>query len=191
VLLLFVGRLQPLKAPDVLLRAAQRLVEQDPALRDRLVVAVVGGPSGSGCAHPDDLASLAATLDVPVRFEPPATPDRLRDWYVAADLVAVPSHNESFGLVAVEAQACGTPVVATRVGGLTTTVRDGVSGLLVDGHATDAWAAAFRRGLQERPLLALGAAEHAASFSWDRTADGLLAAYRDVVVAPARLAAGS
>jgi D-inositol-3-phosphate glycosyltransferase len=191
VLLLFVGRLQPLKAPDVLLRAAQRLLEQDPALRDRVVVAVVGGPSGSGCAHPEYLTDLAATLDVPVRFELPASPDRLRDWYVAADLVAVPSHNESFGLVALEAQACGTPVVATRVGGLTTTVHDGVSGLLVEGHDTDAWAAGLRRALHERPLLSLGALEHAAAFSWDRTADGLLAAYRDVVVPAARLASGT
>jgi D-inositol-3-phosphate glycosyltransferase len=191
VLLLFVGRLQPLKAPDVLLRAAQRLVERNPALRDRVIVAVVGGPSGSGCAHPEQLTNLAAGLDVPVRFEPPASPDTLRDWYLAADLVAVPSHNESFGLVALEAQACGTPVVATRVGGLTTTVRDGVSGLLVDGHGTDAWASAVQRGLQERPLLGMGAVEHAAAFSWDRTAEGLLTAYRDVVVAPARVASGT
>ena len=80
-----------------------------------------------------------------------------------ADLVAVPSHNESFGLVALEAQACGTPVIATRVGGLTTTVRDGVSGLLVDGHSPDAWAAALRSGLQQRSLLSLGAVEHAAA----------------------------
>jgi D-inositol-3-phosphate glycosyltransferase len=174
VLLLFVGRLQPLKAPDVLLRAAQRLVEQDPALRDRLLVAVVGGPSGSGCAHPAQLADLAASLDVPVRFEPPAEAEQLRDWYLAADVVAVPSHNESFGLVALEAQACGTPVVATRVGGLTTTVRDGVSGVLVDGHSTEAWAAALGDALRGRARLAAGAVLHAGSFSWDRTADGLL-----------------
>jgi D-inositol-3-phosphate glycosyltransferase len=165
-------------------------VEQEPALRDRVVVAVVGGPSGYGCAHPEYLTDLAASLDVTVRFEPPADGERLRDWYVAADVVAVPSHNESFGLVALEAQACGTPVVATRVGGLTTTVRDGVSGLLVDGHGTDAWAAALRRALQERPLLAAEAPVHAAGFSWDRTADGLLTAYREVV-APARVAIGS
>jgi D-inositol-3-phosphate glycosyltransferase len=190
VLLLFVGRLQPLKAPDVLLLAAQRLLEQDPSLRDRLVVAVVGGPSGSGFDEPTYLHDLAARLDVTVRFEPPAAPDRLRDWYVAADLVAVPSHNESFGLVALEAQACGTPVVATRVGGLVTTVRDGHSGLLVDGHATEAWAAALRRALDRRTSLSAGAVAHAAHYSWARTADGLLAAYREVL-APAALAATS
>jgi D-inositol-3-phosphate glycosyltransferase len=186
VLLLFVGRLQPLKAPDVLLRAAQALVEQDPSLRDRVVVAVVGGPSGSGLHRQAELESLAGQLDVTVRFEPPAKADVLRDWYTAADLVAVPSHNESFGLVALEAQACGTPVVATRVGGLTTTVRDGVSGILVDGHSTDSWAAGLRRGLAESSLLSAGALEHAEAFSWSRTADGLLAAYRDALV-PASL----
>jgi D-inositol-3-phosphate glycosyltransferase len=191
VLLLFVGRLQPLKAPDVLLRAAQRLAEQDPALVDRLVVAVVGGPSGSGLARQAELEALAAQLDVTVRFEPPASPDRLRDWYVAADLVAVPSHNESFGLVALEAQACGTPVVATRVGGLTTTVLDGVSGVLVEGHGTDAWAAALRAGIARRTDLAVGAVAHAGEFSWSRTADGLLTAYRDVLVEPAQLAAAT
>ncbi len=188
VLLLFVGRLQPLKAPDVLLLAAQRLHEQTPHLPIHVVV--VGGPSGSGFDEPTYLHDLAATLDVTVRFEPPAGPERLRDWYCAADVVAVPSHNESFGLVALEAQACGTPVVATRVGGLTTTVRDGVSGLLVDGHSPEAWAAALRRGLEQRPLLSLGAVEHAAQFSWTRTAKGLLSAYREVL-APARLAVSS
>jgi D-inositol-3-phosphate glycosyltransferase len=191
VLLLFVGRLQPLKAPDVLLRAAQRLLERDPSLRDRLLVAVVGGPSGTGLARQAELVALAAQLDVPVRFAPPATPDVLRDWYVAADLVAVPSYSESFGLVALEAQACGTPVVAARVGGLTTTVADGVSGLLVDGHGADSWSAALQRGLARRTGLAAGAVEHAAAFSWSRTADGLLAAYRDVLGASARLATGS
>jgi len=191
VLLLFVGRLQPLKAPDVLLRAAGRLLEQDPSLRGRLQVAVVGGPSGNGQSEPALLHSLAAELDLPVRFEPPADPDRLRDWYAAADLVAVPSHNESFGLVALEAQACGTPVVATRVGGLRTTVADGVSGLLVDGHSVPAWTAALARGLRDGDRLRLGAVAHAARFSWQRTASGLLAAYRDVLTEQVRLAATS
>ncbi|MCW2585643.1 MAG: UDP-Glycosyltransferase/glycogen phosphorylase [Frankiales bacterium] len=190
VLLLFVGRLQPLKAPDVLLHAAQRLLEQDPALAGRLQVAVVGGLSGTGYDHPTYLQDLAAKLDVTVRFEPPAGPDRLRDWYVAADLVAVPSHNESFGLVALEAQACGTPVVAARVGGLLTTVRDGASGLLVDGHGTEAWAAALRHGLERRAELSRGAVAHASHYSWGRTAQGLLGAYRDVL-SPATLAATS
>ena len=169
VLLLFVGRLQPLKAPDVLLRAAALL---DPALRARAVVAVVGGPSGNGQGEPAMLRDLAATLDLPVVFEAPSGRDRLRDWYAAADVVAVPSHNESFGLVALEAQACGTPVVATDVGGLRTTVRDGVSGLLVPGHDPAAWAAALERAVRDRAVLSLGAVEHAAGFSWGRDRGG-------------------
>ena len=189
VVLLFVGRLQPLKAPDVLLRAAARLLEQDAeGLRDRLVVAVVGGPSGNGQAEPARLRELAAALGLPVRFEAPSSAERLRDWYTAADLVAVPSHNESFGLVALEAQACGTPVVATDVGGLRTTVRDGVSGLLVPGHDPAAWAGALRRALRNRTALSRGALAHAAEFSWTSTADGLLATYRDALRAEVPLA---
>jgi D-inositol-3-phosphate glycosyltransferase len=192
VVLLFVGRIQPLKAPDVLLHAAARMIEHAPELRDRLVVAVVGGPSGSGLSHPTALQDLAHELGLAdvVRFEKPqggaarsgnGHSDRLRDWYVAADAVAVPSHNESFGLVALEAQACGTPVVATDVGGLRTTVRDGVSGLLVPGHGADAWAAALTRAVADRPRLSAGAVAHAAGFSWSRTAEGLLATYRDAI----------
>jgi D-inositol-3-phosphate glycosyltransferase len=181
--LLFVGRIQPLKAPDVLLRAAARMIEQDPSLRDRLVVAVVGGPSGNGLAEPTALQELARSLGIDdvTRFEGPSSNGRLLDWYRAASVVAVPSHNESFGLVALEAQACGTPVVATDVGGLRTTVRNGVSGLLVPGHDTAAWAAALTRAVATRADLSPGAVEHASHFSWSATAAGLLSTYRDAL----------
>ena len=198
LLLLFVGRIQPLKGPEVLLHAAARMLERDPSLRDRLVVAVVGGPSGSGLLHPTALQDLAHSLGIAglVRFETPQGGpfhrDRLRDWYQAADVVAVPSHNESFGLVALEAQACGTPVVATDIGGLRTTVLDGVSGLLVPGHRTDAWADALTYAVADRPALSTGALRHASGFSWDATGDGLLATYRaalaDRVTLPLRAA---
>ncbi len=180
--LMFAGRIQPLKAPDVLLRAVAVLLEESPGLRSRLVVPVVGGPSGSGLDHPESLADLARDLglDDVVRFVPPVGREELADWCVAADLVAVPSYNESFGLVAVEAQATGTPVVATAVGGLTTVVRDGVSGLLVDGHEPRDWAAALRRLVTDdelRSRLAVGAVQQAQEFSWDRTADRTLEVY--------------
>ena len=116
--LLFVGRIQPLKAPDVLLRAAADMIADDPTLRSRLVIAICGGPSGSGLDHPTGFADLAASLGITdlVRFEPPTDRARLAQWYVAADATVVPSYSESFGLVAVESQACGTPVVAAHGG---------------------------------------------------------------------------
>nr|WP_255472329.1 D-inositol-3-phosphate glycosyltransferase [Quadrisphaera setariae] len=188
LVMVFAGRVQPLKAPDVLLRAAAELLRREgAALRHRLVVAVVGGRSGVG-GHAQDLEGLARTLGlagvpgVPdvVRFEPPASRDRLPEWFRAADLVAVPSYNESFGLVALEAQACGTPVVAARVGGLVTAVADGTSGVLVDGHDPRAWAEALQRLAAdpgERERLAGGARAHAERFGWGASAEGVLRSY--------------
>lgn len=168
----FVGRIQPLKAPDVLLRAA--------ALLPGVQVLVAGGPSGSGLATPDNLVSLAAELGIAdrVTFLPPQSREELVRVYRAADIVAVPSHNESFGLVAVEAQACGTPVVAAAVGGLPVAVRDGVTGALVDGHDPEAWAKTLDEVLKADPAaLGVAAVDHAATFSWAHTVDALLAGY--------------
>ena len=178
----FVGRIQPLKAPDVMLRAIAVLLERRPELRSTLTVVVVGGPSGSGLARPDVLVRLAEDLGITevVRFVPPVAQDRLVDWYAASTLVCVPSYNESFGLVAIEAQASGTPVVAAAVGGLTTAVRDGQSGVLVADHEPGSYAAAFERVLLEpglRDRLAAGAEAHAQQFGWDRTADVMLGVY--------------
>lgn len=191
--LLFVGRIQPLKAPDVFLRAvASMLRERDDRARPgcadrvdrrgRLVVAVVGGPSGRGAERPEELQKLAGELGIcdVVRFHPPAGRSELADWYRAADLVAVPSYSESFGLVAVEAQACGTPVVAAEVGGLRTAVRDGETGLLVPGHDPGTWGRALAGLLAARPArdrMAAAAVRHAARFSWDRTVDATLGVY--------------
>ena len=189
-LLLFVGRIQPLKAPDVLLRAAARLIEGRPQLRRRLVVAVVGGPSGSGLAHPRALEALAARLglDDVVRFVDPLPQDGLPAWYRAADVTVVPSYSESFGLVAIESQACGTPVVAASVGGLRTAVADGASGVLVDGHDPADYAgvlAALHADPARRAELGRGALEHAAAFGWGATAAGMLDVYGDVLAAAA------
>ncbi len=178
----FVGRIQPLKAPDVLLQAVARLRELDPIAAERLTVVIVGGNSGSGL----DLAALAESLGVTdcVRVLPPQRGDALVDIYRAADVVAVPSYNESFGLVALEAQACGTPVVAAAVGGLVTAVRDEISGVLIDGHRSDDWAKVLGDLMVEpgrRRKLSAGAVEHARAYSWSRTASGLLAVYREAM----------
>jgi D-inositol-3-phosphate glycosyltransferase len=183
--LLFVGRIQPLKAPDVLLRAAS-LMQEDPAFAGRLQVVVLGAPSGSGLAQPHYLESLRDELELHdvVQFRPPAPRDVVADYYRAADLTVVPSYNESFGLVALESQACGTPVVAASVGGLPTAVADDVSGVLVDGHDPQHWAKVLADLLRTPRLLrrlASGARGHAAAFSWEHTADGLLVAYREAV----------
>lgn len=181
-LVLFAGRIQPLKAPDLVVRAAARLVADDPALRSRLRVAVVGGASGSGLERPTALADLTDRLGLSdvVTFVPTVPQAELADWYAAATVVCVPSHNESFGLVAIEAQACGTPVVAARVGGLPTAVADGVSGVLVDRQDPADYAAALRPFLAGdglRDAMGAKAVLHAEGFSWDMTAERTLASY--------------
>ena len=188
--LLFAGRIQPLKAPDVLLRAVAEMLRRDPALRDRLVVPVVGGPSGSGLARPESLHKLAAQLGVSdvVRFRPPVGQSELADWYRAATALVMPSHSESFGLVALEAQACGTPVVAAAVGGLPVAVRDGETGLLVKGHDPRDWAVTLRRLIDEPGLAArLGeaAARHANAFGWAGAAADTAEVYARALAAPA------
>lgn len=182
LVVMFAGRIQPLKAPDVLLRAIAVLLERHPELRSRLIVPIVGGPSGTGLDEPTSLVTLADRLGLAdvVRFVPPVAQRELAQWYAAATVVAVPSYNESFGLVAIEAQACGTPVVAAAVGGLTTVVRDDVSGLLVDGHSDQAWADALAEVLLDpdrRERLSRGARTQAASFSWQRTAERTVEVY--------------
>jgi D-inositol-3-phosphate glycosyltransferase len=182
IVLLFAGRIQPLKAPHVLLHATAELLRRRPDLRTRLVVPVVGGPSGTGLERPTELANLAQDLriDDVVRFVPPVPQPELAGWYAAATLVAVPSYNESFGLVAAEAQASGAPVVAAAVGGLATVVRDGRSGLLLDTHDAGAWAGAIEGVVLDpayRDRLAAGALHQSRLFSWEATADQTLRVY--------------
>lgn len=186
IVLLFVGRIQPLKAPDVLVRAAAELLRVKPALRDKLVVAICGGPSGTGLDRPDSLVELSADLNIQdvVRFQPPASREELVNWYRAATVCVVPSYSESFGLVAIEAQACGTPVVAANVGGLPTAIHNGISGILVNGHEASDWAQAIEgitSNPERRQALRAGALAHAAGFSWERTTDELLAVYQEAI----------
>ena len=186
----FVGRIQPHKGPEVLIRAISELVKHSPLLRSKLIVNIIGGASGANTEEVDRLRELSSWLGIQdvVRFSPPVPRADLVQWYRASDLVVVPSYSESFGLVALEAQACGTPVVATAVGGLRTAVADGISGVLVDGHDPKAWSSVIARLLQEpqrRVLLSMGAIEHASHFGWDATARGTLDIY-DQVISDAR-----
>jgi D-inositol-3-phosphate glycosyltransferase len=175
-IVLFAGRLQPHKGPDVAIEAAAQL-ESDVQL------VIVGGPSGTGTEHPEALADLASELGVTDRiaFVPPVDQRALADWYAAADVVCVPSHSESFGLVAVEAQACGRPVVAAAVGGLPTAVVDGVTGVLVEGHDPADYAAALATILSDdalRDTMGAKAVTHASGFTWETTVDRLVSTYR-------------
>ena len=181
-MLLFVGRIQPLKAPDILIRAAAELIAMRPELRSSLLVVICGGVSGTGADHPEalrDLASDLGLLDL-IRFEPPSSREELVTWYRAADLTVVPSYSESFGLVAIESQACGTPVVASAVGGLKTAVADGVSGRLIQGHNPIAFSHVLNQLLMNPTLraeLSAGSRMHAAAFGWENTTSGLINSY--------------
>ena len=182
----FVGRIQPHKGPDLLIRATAEMLAHSPHLRSKLIVFVIGGVSGAGTAEVEKLKEMVKWLGINdvVRFLPPISRKDLPDWYRAADLVCVPSYSESFGLVALESQACGTPVVATAVGGLRTAVADGISGVLVDGHDPRAWSSVLARLLaepQRRVLLSMGALEHATHFGWDSTARGTIDIYDRVL----------
>jgi len=137
----------------------------------------------AGRASPADIAELHGLMD---DFRNGNSGERLADFYAAADVVLVPSRSESFGLVALEAQACGTPVVAARVGGLPFVVDDGATGFLVDGHDPKAHAARVLDVLRDADLQArfgIEAAYRALRFTWDGTADEVARVYREVAAA--------
>jgi D-inositol-3-phosphate glycosyltransferase len=186
-LLLFVGRLQAHKGPDVAVRALAEAIARDPEGTRDVVLAIVGGPSGADHgAEVARLMDLASALGIGERviLFPPQPQARLADFYAAADAVHVPSRSESFGLVALEAQATGTPVVAAAVGGLRYVIDDGVTGALVEGHDPSDHA--------ERLLSILGdpvgarrmsraAVARSLRFSWDSTAGEMLAVYGELL----------
>ncbi len=183
---LFVARLQPLKQPDVAVRAIARLAASSPDLAERLTLVVVGGPSGRGGVQPETLVKLAAELGIAdvIRLEGTVPHDAIPLYYRAADATLISSRSESFGLVAIESSACGTPVVASDVGGLRVTVRDGVTGLLVPSFAPEAYADSLWRILGD-PVLATAmgtaGARFARRFDWRRASIDLLAIYEDLL----------
>jgi D-inositol-3-phosphate glycosyltransferase len=178
--LLFVGRIQPLKAPDVAIRALALLPRRD------AVLVIVGGASGlAGDVESDNARQLAVDLGVADRvvFVPPQPHHILSSYYRAADLVVVPSRSESFGLVALEAAACGVPVVASAVGGLLNIVHDGVTGILVDGRDPARYARAMGQVLGDpagAAAMGAAAAVRARRFTWSFTAARLRRVYTDL-----------
>ncbi|WP_129786010.1 D-inositol-3-phosphate glycosyltransferase [Promicromonospora panici] len=179
-IVLFAGRVQLLKGPDVLVRALGERIWSEGDGQPPLLV-VLGGASGRATAV-RELEALAYQEGVAahVVVRPPVPQRTLANYFRAVDLVAVPSHSESFGLVAAEAQASGTPVVAAAVGGLRTVVQDGVSGVLVPDHEPESWALALKSLLDDdelRACLATGARASATRFGWDRAAEEIVAVY--------------
>lgn len=180
--LLFVGRIQALKAPElgVLTLAAS-------SHRDARLL-IVGGPSGAdGQREVDRVRGLVADLGLAdrVRFVDPQPHHLLSTYYRAADVCLVPSRSESFGLVALEAAACGTPVVAAKVGGLQHVVADGETGILVSGRDPLVWATAVDRILDDTTrarALSSAAAARSQRYAWSYTAARLRRLYGDLTV---------
>ncbi len=190
-LVLFVGRIEQIKGIDVLLESLGLLFARRPDLRHEICLVVVGGALDSEDDAPEtekvlELRRLVHEhrMEDNVDFVGSLDQARLALWYAAADVCAVPSLTESFGLVALESMACGTPVVATRVGGLQTVVQHGESGLLVPAGDHHALAEAIERVLTDHRLrmhLAHGARERAEGFTWARVGDGIGSLYQRVL----------
>ena len=176
--LLFVGRIQRLKGADLAIGALAEL--RDP----RAELVIVGGPSGTdGDAELAHLHAMVAELGLErrVRFVAPQPHERLVTWYRAADVCVVPSQAESFGLVALEAAACGTPVVASDVGGLRSLVDHGKTGYLVEQRDPAEFARAIERVLAGNTVaLRAGAIARAAGYRWNIAAARLRRHYDDL-----------
>jgi len=182
---LFVGRIQPLKAPDLAVRALAELG------RDDALLVIVGGASGEdGNGELQRVRDLARALELDdrVQFVSPRPHHILSSYYRAADVVIVPSRSESFGLVALEAAACGVPVVASAVGGLLNIVHDGVTGVLVDGREPHRFGRAIAQILDDpagAAAMGAAAAVRAKRFTWSFTAARLRRLYVDLADQPA------
>jgi len=191
-IVLFVGRIEQIKGIDVLLRALGLLFFRHPELRNDLCLLVVGGALDPNDDSPEtdkieELQRLVHQhrMEANVAFVGSMDQQRLALFYAAADVCAVPSLTESFGLVALEAMACGTPVVGTRVGGLQTLIEHGESGLLVPAGDDQALAESMAKVLTDHRLrmhLAHGARDRAEHFSWRSVGDRVETLYAKILV---------
>lgn len=185
-MILFVGRIEPLKGLETLIRAMAQVIEQDPSLRGNFCVCIIGGETepermSGEMRRLDKLREELSITDV-VTFLGSRDQTELPYYYSAAEMMAVPSHYESFGMVALEAMACGAPVIASDVGGLSFIVRDGETGFLIPEKDVDAWADKMLLLLTQPDLreeLGNRGAEIAKNYAWSRIADQILALYRD------------
>jgi D-inositol-3-phosphate glycosyltransferase len=181
--LLYVGRLAPIKGLETLLDSMARLRARGSAAQ----LCIVGGDNDEALdGHEGELRARLNRLDLgdTVTFVGAQPQERLRDWYVAADATVLPSYYESFGMVALEAMACGSPVVASRVGGLQTTVRDRVTGLLVPDHDPAALAARLEDVLDDADLrwrLGREGVRWAAQHRWPCVAEAVCREYASLV----------
>ena len=190
-LILFVGRIEQIKGIDVLLRALALMFRRLPELQSDVCLLVVGGALDPGDDAPEtekilELRRLVHEhrMEANVAFVGSRGQEELALYYAAADLCAVPSLTESFGLVALEAMACGTPVVGTRVGGLQTVIEHGESGLLVPAGDYQALADAMAQVLTDARLrmhLAHGARDRAEHFTWRQVGDRMVDLYDRVL----------
>lgn len=194
-LILFVGRIQPLKGIDSLMRAMALVLQRHPDLKDQVCVSIIGG-----AADPDSelervelerLHRLKNELGIDhlITFLGAKDQNTLAQYYSAAQMVVMPSHYESFGMVAIEAMACGTPVIASEVGGLTYTVEDGFNGYLVplkDYHALAHKISLLLRYDALRHQLGEQARHWVERFSWARIADDMLEVYAKALAEKAR-----
>ncbi len=187
--ILFVGRIEPLKGIDTLLRAIALLAPEMPCWREELSVIIIGGAPGAGIeevnAELARLEHLRAELGIEdlVTFQGAKDQDTLVYYYSAAEMVVMPSLYESFGMVALEAMACGTPVVASKVGGLAFSVQDGQTGFLVPDGDAEALATRIRLLLKDNDLrqqLGSQAARWARRYGWSVVADQIVGLYEQV-----------
>ena len=186
--ILFAGRIEPLKGIDTMLRAMALIQERRPEVLHNACMAIIGGDPWADDLDEEmaRLQQLRTDLDIHdlVTFLGAKDQDLLPNYYAAAEVVVMPSHYESFGMVALEAMAMGTPVIASEVGGLAHLVKHGVTGYHVPSRDPEALAARIYELLSNqncRQLLGQQARDYAQQYDWAKIANRMMAVYEDVV----------